>query len=877
MLEQLSHYKILERMGSGSMGVVYRARDTQLGRTVAIEVLPAAVAGDAERRERFLQEAHTAARLSHPNVVALYEVGEDAGELFLVLEFIPGEALSTVIAGRALNPRRAIHFAGQVADALADAHAAGIVHRDVNPDTIVVTPKGNAKVLDLGFATWTSRGAAREEALTALQTGATSAGVAPGTVAYLSPEQARGGEVDQRSDIFSLGVVLYEMLTGLPPFQGATPAEILLQVSQSPAARPSTINKNVPRELDPIVGKALEKNPDSRFQSAATFAAELRAVDGALERRAGSAARAVAPALITRPRRTFSGWIVAVLFAGAVAALGALWYAGGPGTALRRRMFAPALQATIAVIPLELTDAEPSRRYFADGLTDDLIARLGQTTGLKVLGRSSTRDYRGRSPADLARELNAGVVLTGTVRPQGDAVNVSLELIDPADGGVVWRGQYTRELKDIFAVQAQVAADVARALKLTPPPTPSSERAASRLVDREAYDLYLRGRQSSAEHRPQQAIDFFQRAVEADAGIAEAFAGLAEALYDDARDARDARDAGGARDAPAPRVTLDDPALQQRLKSAAERAYQLDPDLPQSNLAMSLAAPSLSQSLDYLKRAVDRDPSYADGYRVIGDQILDFDPALAIDFWRRSLTFDPRMDVSRVDIATALVELDRQEDARRELSVQSASPASRGLVDRGVWIIDLDTGRQKDAIQSMRGFPNLRSVAPFWRTFAAALRTAGEASDARVEASQLVQKFPDDCEARALLGGLRAEHGQAAAGRQMAGAILQAAGEESARPSTVRCGVAAAAALSNVGSVTSLLARIATREDLLRYWSLEIDGQTGAMALRGHVYPWTNLTSKTEIAGELAEARRPLDAAYAREREVARAALAPIR
>jgi TolB-like protein len=869
MLEQLGHYKILERMGSGSMGIVYRARDTQLGRTVAIQVLPPAVAGDAERRERFLQEAHAAARLSHPNIVALYDVGEDAGELFLVLEFIPGEALSTVIAGRPLNPRRAILFACQVADALADAHAAGIVHRDIKPDTIVVTPKGNAKVLDLGLATWTSSCAAREEALTALQTGATGAGVAPGTVAYLSPEQARGGVVDQRTDIFSLGAVLYEMLTGSPPFHGTTPAEVLLQVSQAPVAPPSTINRNVPRELDSIVGKALEKNPDSRFESAATFAAELRAVDGALERRAGSTARAVAPALITRPRRTFSRWIVAaVLFAGA---LGALWYAGGPGTALWRRMFAPTLPATIAVIPLELVDREPSQRYFADGLTDDLIARLGQTTGLKVLGRSSTRDYRGRSPADLARELNAAVVLTGTVRPQGEAVDVSFELIDPADGVVVWRGQYTRELKDIFAVQAQVAADVARALKLTPQPTPSSERAASRLVDREAYDLYLRGRQASAEHQSQQAIDLFQRAAAADAGIAEAFAGLAEALYDDARDAMDARDAR------APRAALDDPALQQRLKSAAERAYQLDPDLPQSNLAMSLAATSLSQSLDYLKRAVDRDPSYAEGYHAIGDQILDFDPALAIDFWRRSLTFDPRMDISRADIATALVELDRQEEARRELSVQSASPAGRSLVVSRVWTIDLDTGRQKDAIQSMRAFPSLRSIAPFWRTFAAALRTAGEANEARVEASQLVQKFPDDCEARALLAGLRAERGQAAAGRQMAGAILQAASDESARPSTVRCGVAAAAALSDVVKVTSLLARIATRDDLLRYWSLEINGQTGAMALRGRVYPWTNLTSRTEMATAMAEARRPLDAAYAREREVARAALAPIR
>ncbi len=243
MLDELAHYKILDRIGSGGMGEVYRARDTRLGRTVAIKVLPAAVADDPDRRERFLREARAAAALSHPNIAALYEVGEDDGQLFLVFEFVPGEPLSKLIAGRPLNPRRAIQFAAQVADALADAHAAGIVHRDIKPDNIVVTPKGNAKVLDFGLALWTAGGAAREQAATTVDTGV---GSALGTLAYMSPEQARGEAVDERTDIFSFGVALYEMLTGSRPFIGATPAALVLQVVQKPVPPPSNVNRDVP-------------------------------------------------------------------------------------------------------------------------------------------------------------------------------------------------------------------------------------------------------------------------------------------------------------------------------------------------------------------------------------------------------------------------------------------------------------------------------------------------------------------------------------------------------------------------------------------------------------------------------------------------------
>src|SRR5258705_7538887 len=280
MLEALGQYKILDRIGAGGMGEVYRARDTRLGRTVAIRVLAANVAGDQERRERFLAEARATAALSHPNIAALYEIGEDQGQLFLVFEFVPGETLRTTIAGRPLNPRRALDLAIQIADALADAHAVGVVHRDIKPDNIIVTPKGNAKILDFGLAKWTTGGAEREHAATMM---ATAAGTTLGTVAYMSPEQALGEAVDERTDIFSLGIVLFEMLTGRLPFTGTTSTALALQIVQTPAPVPSSVNRSLPVELDAIVGKAMAKSLDQRYGSAAALAAELRSVGAVLD------------------------------------------------------------------------------------------------------------------------------------------------------------------------------------------------------------------------------------------------------------------------------------------------------------------------------------------------------------------------------------------------------------------------------------------------------------------------------------------------------------------------------------------------------------------------------------------------------------------
>jgi TolB-like protein/tRNA A-37 threonylcarbamoyl transferase component Bud32 len=623
MFETLGHYKILDRIGAGGMGEVYRARDTRLGRTVAIKVMRADVAGDPVRRERFLQEARATAALSHPNIAALYEIGEDQNQLFLAFEYVPGETLKSVIAGRPLNPRRAIDLAVQIADALADAHAAGIVHRDIKPDNIIVTPKGNAKILDFGLATWTASGAERDHAGQAATMMNTAPGTMLGTVAYMSPEQALGERVDHRTDIFSLGVVMFEMLTGKLPFAGTTSTALALQIVQALAPAPSTVNRSLPAELDGIVGRALTRDLDQRYESAATLAADLRSVGASLDVRSHTQQAAGAFVAARQARRSIRGWTVAVLL---LAALGAgAWYGRAPLQRIWRHSLGPPPAPVIAVIPF---DTDPGQIFFANGFADDLTTRMGQTPGLKVIGRSTSRAYRGRQPRDVARELGAAVVLTGSVRPAGDTVNVSLALIDPSDGTVIWSAQYMREVTEIFALQAQVADEVAQALRLKLTPTPASARAASRLVDPRAYEFYLRGRQAVADRRLPYAIALFERAIAADAGLGEAFAGLADAL-------RAQIGLNGA---------ADDGAHRYLMLAAAKRAYELDPDLPAANVAMGLVSTALADALKHFRRAIEIDPSYAHAYRLIGDAVNGFDAEQGSAFLVKSRSLDPARD-----------------------------------------------------------------------------------------------------------------------------------------------------------------------------------------------------------------------------------------
>lgn len=325
MLQTLGHYKILDRIGTGGVGDVYRARDTRLGRTVAIKVVSAVLSGDADRRARFLSEARASASLSHPNIAALFEVGEDQNLLYLVFEFVPGETLKAIIGGRPLNPRRAVDFAVQIADALADAHAEGLVHLDLKPDNVIVTPKGNAKILDFGLAKWTAGGAARERAARAAATSTPIAGaIVARTVPYLSPEQARGQPVDHRSDIFSLGTILFEMLTGKLPFTAPVPLALTRQIIQGTAPAPTTISPGLPPELDAIVSKMMARRLEARYESAATVAAELRSVAAILDVRSGTSEPPVRVSRVPR-RRSAAMWILTATILAAIAGL--VWLA----------------------------------------------------------------------------------------------------------------------------------------------------------------------------------------------------------------------------------------------------------------------------------------------------------------------------------------------------------------------------------------------------------------------------------------------------------------------------------------------------------------------------------------------------------------------
>src|SRR5581483_8992416 len=296
MLEKLGKYTLLDRIGAGGLGDVYRARDTQHGRTVAIKVVPDAIARDPEKRARLAADANAASALSHPNIAALYELGEDRDHLYLAFEFVPGETLKAAIAGRPMNPRHAAEHGVQIADALADGHGAGIIHRDIRPDTIMITPKGSAKILDFGLSSWTWGGTERD----AIAARGYASGAAASIAAYMSPEQLQGLPVDHRTDIFSFGLVLFEMLTGRRPFGAtATSRDVLVK----PAPAPSTLKRDLRTDFDAVVARALAKKPEERYEAAATLAAELRSIAAVLDVRSGEIEPVNAIRVRTQPRR----------------------------------------------------------------------------------------------------------------------------------------------------------------------------------------------------------------------------------------------------------------------------------------------------------------------------------------------------------------------------------------------------------------------------------------------------------------------------------------------------------------------------------------------------------------------------------------------
>lgn len=534
---QLGIFTIVAEVGRGGMGVVYEAEDTRLQRRVALKVLPPEIASDPSSLERFQREARAVAALNHPNIVTVHSVEEADGVRFLTMELVRGRSLGDLIGGQGLALPRLLAIAVPLADALSAAHAAGITHRDLKPANVMVDDDGRVKVLDFGLAKWHPEATAVDDATITADQLITGEGQILGTVPYMSPEQLEGKPVDHRTDIFSLGVILYEMVTGQRPFKGESAAATMSAILRDEPAPVSEVRRNLPRQLGRIVNRCLQKQPDDRYQTARGVRNDLRELEREVDHDS-SATRAAAPD--TGRRRMPWPWLAPLAALLLVAAVAIWWPRGGGDTSDAPAAAEQAQRQMIVVLPFENLGASDDD-YFADGLTEEITSRLATVQGLGVISRTSAMQYKDNRPSlrEIGEQLGVAYVLEGTVRWERRAdgssrVRVTPQLIRVSDDTHLWADRYDRDLSEIFAVQGDIAAEVARELNITLL-EPQRDALRTQLTgNMEAYQAYLRGmelwtRPGYDAVRFRLAIEMFERAVELDPRFVEAWAELANA------------------------------------------------------------------------------------------------------------------------------------------------------------------------------------------------------------------------------------------------------------------------------------------------------------------------------------------------------------
>ncbi len=592
---RLGPYEILGQIGAGGMGEVWRAKDPRLGRDVAIKVLPASYSQDADRLRRFEQEARAAGVLNHPNITAVYDIGQHDGSPYVVQELLEGETLRTALSGGKLSERRAIDYGLQIAHGLAAAHEKGIVHRDLKPENLFVTNDGRVKILDFGLAKLMHSEEAGVQTNLPTATAGTEPGVVLGTLGYMSPEQVRGKPADARSDIFSFGAILFEMLSGRRAFQGDSAADTMSAILREDPPDLSLANQSLALGLGRIVRHCLEKNPERRFHSAHDVAFDLESLSDAS-----------VPTLAVRAHEQKP--IRKLRFIWAVAGVAAL-LAAMAAVLVSLRPHQVGIDS-LAVLPFRSMSADADTDYLSDGITDSLTNKLSQLPALRVVARTIVSPYKGHDSdtKKIGRELDVKAVLSGKVTRRGDSLLVQAELVDVRAGSQLWGESYTRKVVDIQSMEQDIAKEISD--RLRPKLTGEDKKRLSKsdTTNADAYQLYLKGRYAWEKRTTEslkQSIEYFNQAIEKDASYAVAYAGLSNSYA-----------VLSAWDFMSPKESFP------KAISAAKRALEIDDGLAQPHATLGWALTAYDWNFPAAEKefrtAVQLDPGYATAHHWYG-------------------------------------------------------------------------------------------------------------------------------------------------------------------------------------------------------------------------------------------------------------------